>query len=74
MNGLIQKTINELKEKHPIIREILYSTDDAYTFTVCFIFGNSKRFSDGCSLSRIVTRIDDFCNELKEKLRKELGL
>lgn len=74
MSGLIQKTINELKEKHPIIKEIIYSTDGAYTFTVYFIFGNSRCFSNGCSLSKVVTSIDDFCNEFKEKLRKELGL
>lgn len=74
MNGIVQKTLNELKEKHPIIKEIIYCTDGAYTFTVYFIFGNSKCFSDGCSFSRVVARIDDFCNELKEKLRKELGL
>lgn len=74
MSGLIQQTINELKEKHPIIKEIIYSTDGAYTFTVYFIFGSHKTFTSGCSLSRVVTRIDDFCNEIKEKLRKELGL
>lgn len=58
-------TVNELKQKHPIIVDIL---EEEHHYTLILIFGDIEKYFDGAEEGRL-TAIDEYCTRIESIIK-----